>query len=274
MSSVVLLYLVSDSSGDTVTSIARSVCAQFSDIEVKEKIWPLVNSSERIEQLINSAKQYKNSVILYTIFNVELESMLSTLCKKYNIRYMSAIGHIINFISDISGQSPIDAGIPGIQRKVAYEKTIESISFSIRHDDGKLLSRCNEADIVLLGVSRTSKSPTSAYLAQKGYKVANIPLVPGIQIDLKKITTPLVVGLTISPNILMHIRSSRGQSNKRFEYDSYISLQNIKSELIEAAKLFAENNIPTVDVSLKAIEEIAAEILRLYFNKRKTVNTN
>ncbi|MDZ5761855.1 Phosphoenolpyruvate synthase regulatory protein [Candidatus Cyrtobacter comes] len=265
MEKVVDLYLVSDSSGETVTAVARSVCVRFEGLDVREKIWPLVNSKKRLDDLMRSASKNKNSIILYTVFNIDLEQHLLDMCKNYNIRCISAIGHIMDFISTITGSMRISSGIPGIQHKAIYEKAIESISFSISHDDGKLAHECDNADIVLLGVSRTSKSPTSAYLAQKGYKVANIPIIQGITVNLEKITNPLIVGFTISPYILMHIRSSRG--GMKLAYASYSDIRTIKSEIVDAEKLFMEKEIPTVDVSLKAIEEIAAEVLKLYFNK-------
>lgn len=257
------LYLVSDSSGETVTAIARSVCVRFEGLAVREKIWPLVDSKQRMDDLMKSASKSNNPLILYTIFNVDLEQHLLNMCNIYSIRCISAIGHIIDCISSITGSMRMSSGIPGMQHKAIYEKVIESITFSVSHDDGKLAHECNDADIVLLGVSRTSKSPTSAYLAQKGYRVANIPIIPGMKVDIKKIKGPLIVGFTISPYILMHIRSSR--INERLA--SYSDIQTIKSEIAEAEKLFKEEAIYIVDVSFKAIEEIAAEVLKLYFNK-------
>ena len=165
------------------------------------------------------------------------------------------------------------SGMPGKYKKLDanYYKKIDTLNFTLQHDDGNDLKDVNEADILILGVSRTSKSPTSLYLAQRGYKVANLPIINGVEVNISNVTKPIIIGLTISPDVLSQIRSNRltfynVHPNK--EVDNYTNLDNIKAEINYALTLFRQNKIPIIDVSRKAVEEVAAEIMNIYATKK------
>ena len=268
------LYLISDASGETVTTIAKAIAAQFEDqIEMTEYLWPLVRSKNTIDEILSEITPFSNSIVLFTIIDFELQSYLETRCKELRILSIFALEHIINSLTDFTGAQIKGSGMPGKYKKLDanYYKKIDTLNFTLQHDDGHDFKDVNEADILILGVSRTSKSPTSLYLAQRGYKVANLPIINGVKITISDVIKPIIIGLTISPEILSQIRSNRltfynVTPNKKV--DHYTNLDNIKAELEYAFEVFRKNKIPIIDVSRKAVEEVAAEIMNIYAAKK------
>ena len=268
------LYLVSDASGETVTTIAKAIAAQFEDqIEMTEYLWPLVRSKSAIDDILSEIKPHSSSIVLFTMIDLELRSYLELKCEELCVLSIFALEYVINSLADFTGTQVKGSGIPGKYKKLDanYYKKIDTLNFTLQHDDGNDFKDVNESDILILGVSRTSKSPVSLYLAQRGYKVANLPIINGIDVTISNITKPIIVGLTILPEILLQIRSNRltlynVKPNK--EVDNYTDIDNIKAEINYAIGIFRKNKIPVIDVSRKAVEEVAAEIMNIYAVKK------
>ena len=263
------LYMVSDSSGETVIAVSKAVISQFENLRVKEYMWFLVRNKVQIDKLIEDIR--KNlGVVIYTIINKELRQYLKLKCQEIGVPCVSPISKIISEISNYCGIAA-SKKTPNkeIFTNLTYFKKIEAMNFTINHDDGQQSKNFNAADILIVGVSRTSKSPTSLYLAQRGYKVANWPIINGVEYDFSKFNHPLIIGLTISIDRLMQIRYSRLIAKDIREHNSeYTDALSIEDELKYANKLLKHYNIPIIDVTSKAIEEIAAEIINLYFAKK------
>lgn len=267
------LYTVSDSSGETVIAVSKAVISQFDNITVQEYMWPLVRSKEQIDEVIASLEK-KAGIVIYTILNKELREYLKLKCKKLNVKCFSPIA---NIISEICLHCGVETSKKTPEKEILsdlnYFKKIEAINFTVNHDDGQQNKDFNNADILLTGVSRTSKSPTALYLAQRGYKVVNWPIINGIEYDFSLISNPLVIGLTISIERLLQIRQyrlmgqMRGQNLRDFKND-YTDVTSIKDEIKYANRIFKKNNFPVINVTSKAIEEISAEIINLYFAKK------
>ena len=268
------VYMISDSSGDTVSAVCDATLSQFENINIKKYIWPMVRSRAHIDNMLSDIKK-KPGIVLYTIVQQDLRQYLKQQCEEIKVPYISAIGGIINKFSECIGAEP-SLHIPGGRHSnmdASYIKRIDAINFALTHDDGQSVNEVYKADILLLGVSRTSKSPTSLYLSQKGYKVANIPLVQNFKLDinikqLKEKT--LVIGLVISPEKLVQVRNSRFANNRIdiFHPKDYTDILCIRDEMKEARKLFAMHKLPVIDITKKAVEEVAAEIINLYFDKK------
>lgn len=260
------LHLVSDSTGDTLRTIARSVLVQFEQIYAKEHSWPMIRTIGKINKVIKAIEK-NPGVVMYTIVDKEIRTKLKSCCKALEIPCVPVLSRAI---IDISQYLKIEANpITGKQHDMNedYFKRIEAMNFSIRHDDGQANKDLNNADIILVGVSRTSKSPCCMYLAYRGYKVANIPFVLNCPLpnNLTKITKPLIVGLNISEQRLIDIRKSRLISMSNKDNLLYADEEMIKEELKQARMLFLKNNWPIIDVSKKSVEEIAATVI-YYFN--------
>lgn len=265
------LYLVSDSSGETVLSVSAACFAQFEGFEVEKFIWPLLRSKLHIDKLISEVEK-SPGIVLYTVANDDLRAYLKDECKRVGGHAISAISHVIVEIQEYLGvnASRHVAGAKQLVLSAEYFKRMEAINFTLMHDDGKLSKEADQADIVIIGVSRTSKSPTSLYLSQRGYKVSNIPFIPsvGIGIDTEILKKSVVVGLTISPDHLKRIRINRLKDMTTVCFrGEYTDEQAIRDELLEAKKFFTKNNWPQIDVSGKAVEEISAEIINFYYEK-------
>ena len=262
------LYMVSDSSAETVTVVSKAVTSLFETIKFNEYMWPLVRSKSQVDELMHNIKK-KPDIVIYTILDKELRQYLKSCCQELKVKCLSPISDIVDIISEYCGVSASKKK-PGkaIFSDENYFKRIEALNFTIAHDDGQQNKDYNTADILITGVSRTSKTPTSLYLAQRGYKVANWPIINNVSYDFSTIKKPLIVGLFISANRLIEIRNSRllGYDIKRS--NDYTSALAIKEEINYAKEIFLKENIPTIDVTYKAIEEVAAEIINLYFLKK------
>ena len=263
------LYMVSDSSGETVVAVSKAVVSQFDNIKIHEYMWPLVRSKKQIDEVFVSLKK-NPGVVIYTIINRELREHLKEQCNKLNVKCFSPIASIISEIcSYYNIQTSKKTPEKEILSDTNYFRKIEAINFTVSHDDGQQINDFNNADILLVGVSRTSKSPTSLYLAQRGYKVANWPIINDVEYDFSLIKNPLIVGLTVSVDRLIQIRQCRliGQNFSDFKND-YTDALSIREEIRYANKIFNNKKFPVVDVTSKAIEEISAEIINLYFAKK------
>ncbi len=259
------LHLVSDSTGETASSVARAAGAQFDDFDPQEHVWSLVRTKSQMERVIQ-AIDAEPGPVMHTIVEPEMIEMLKKICHKHGQPCISAIGAVVAEFSSFLGQEV--HALPGRQHALddEYFSRVEAINYALAHDDGQSHWELDDADIVLVGPSRTSKSPTCMYLAYKGYKTANIPFVfgcplPPILEDLKK---PLVIGLTISPDRLQDIRRSRLQAIKQDEETNYVDSENIQMELQESRRLFHRHRWPVIDVTRRSVEETAATILQYY----------
>ncbi len=270
------LHLVSDSTGETLSSVARAVLSQFEGVDSNDFIWPLVRTKPQMDRVLESIKQAPG-IVLYTILHDELVEDLKKQCFALKIPCIPVLSHIIAEFSNYLGMTI--SHTVGRQHLLdsEYFSRVEAISYSITHDDGQSSWDLFEADIVIIGVSRTSKSPTSVYLSCRGYKTANIPFVsidtiPQTVYDLAK---PLIVGLTINPEKLLQIRQTRLTSLGQDSPTGYVDIESIQNEVAESRKLFAKLNCPVIDVTKRSVEETAAKIIQLLQEKKlKEINKN
>jgi len=263
------LHLLSDSTGETLEMIAKAALAQFDDAEVIRHFWPMVRSRQHLDRIMEELAA-NPGLVLYTLVNDETRRLLEERCRSLGLPHVAALDAVTVALEDRLGQQA--KGRPGRQHALddAYFARVDAIQFTIAHDDGIAWEEWEEADIVLAGVSRSSKTPTSIYLANRGYKVANIPLVmesppPPSLFELRH---PLVVGLTTAPNRLIQIRRNRLLSLNQETQTAYVDEEKVEKEVAFARRMFADNGWPVIDVTRRSIEESAAAIIRLY-NQRQ-----
>ena len=267
MSNTYEIYLVSDSTGETLDRIFLALKAQFSKIEYKAHQFSFTRTENQILKIIDICKKKENCIILYTIVDTKLAKFLTTESFKKKIPCFGVLGDLILSFSKLLNQKATH--LPSGQHVLddEYYNRIEAIQFTMNHDDGNQINDINKSDIILLGVSRTSKTPTSVYLANKGFKTSNIPLVnkeslPNILKKNPKLTC--IVGLTTEPERLIDIRKNRMSLLKEQEKTNYTNLEKISKEVEEAKKIFKKYNWPTVDVTRKSVEETAASVIKIY----------
>jgi len=261
------IYLISDSTGETLDRIFLALKAQFKNIQYNVHQYSFTRTENQILKIIDICKKKKNSIILYTIVDNKLAKYLALISKKKNIPCFGVLGNLILSFSKLLNQKA--SHIPSGQHVLneEYYERIEAIQFTMNHDDGNLINEIKKSDIILLGVSRTSKTPTSIYLANRGYKTSNIPLInknslPEILKENPKLTC--VIGLTTEPKRLMDIRKNRMNSLKEKENINYTDFEKILKEVEEAKKIFKKYNWPIVDVTRKSVEETAASVIKIY----------
>ena len=259
------LHLLSDSTGETLDNIVKAALAQFDEVDVVKHFWPMVRSDVHLERILDDVAE-NPGMVLFTLVNSETRRKLENRCRALGLPAVPALDAVTDALSDMFGQEA--KARPGRQHSLdaAYFARVEAIQFTIAHDDGLLQEGWEEADIILAGVSRTSKTPTSIYLANRGYKVANIPLVvesppPPKLFELKN---PMVVGLTTAPERLVQIRRNRLLTLNEQSETAYVDNEKVKSEVAFARRMFADNGWPVIDVTRRSIEETAAAIIRLY----------
>ena len=269
---IINLHLISDSTGETLSSVSRAVLSQFEDVDSNDFIWPLTRTKGQIEKVKESVTK-NPGIVLYTILEDELIENLKNHCYQLQIPCIPVLSRIISEFSNYLGLSV--SNTIGRQHLLDsdYFSRVEAINYTINHDDGQSSWDLYDAVIVILGVSRTSKSPTSVYLSCRGYKTANIPFVDISTIpenihDLKK---PLIVGLTINPEKLVQIRQSRLALLGQDIDTDYIDIEAVKLEVTESRKLFSKLNCPVIDVTKRSVEETAAKIIQLYQTKRQSI---
>ncbi|MED5324235.1 MAG: pyruvate, water dikinase regulatory protein [Pseudomonadota bacterium] len=263
---IVNLHLVSDATGETNHQVARACLVQFGDIRTNEHVWTLVRTPAHIEKILASATENPGPV-LFTLVDPELRRVLQDGCQRINVPCVSILDAVVDTLSAYLGTA-IARPRPGGQHELdaAYFDRIEAMNFTIAHDDGQMAQTLHEADIVLLGVSRTSKTPTSLYLANRGYKTANIPIVPLVDLpaELFQLTDPFVIGLTNDPNRLIQIRQNRILMLNQRDNTDYVDLEQVRQEVQNARRLFAKQGWPVIDVTRRSIEETAAAVLQRY----------
>jgi hypothetical protein len=267
MSNTYQIYLISDSTGETLDRIFLALKAQFVNIEYKVHSFSFTRTENQILRILEDAEKNENSVILYTIVDNNLAKHLANVSDKKNIPCFGVLGNLILNFSKILNQKASHEPSGQHALNEEYYERIEAIQFTMSHDDGNLLSDIGKSDIVLVGVSRTGKTPTSIYLANKGFKTSNIPLVNENSLPIKLRENPqltCVVGLSTEPERLVDIRKNRMNSLKESENRKYTSLENIKKEINEAKKTFQKYRWPTIDVTRKSVEEAAASIIKIH----------
>lgn len=264
------LHLISDSTGETVQAVARAVCAQFINAAPREHIYGLVRGKKALARALGEMAENPGPV-LYSILDEGLCSELHAACDKMGVPCLSLLQPFVNSLAPYLKVEI--ANKPGGQHALDtdYFRRINALNYTIQHDDGQSQGDLNEADIVLTGVSRTSKTPTCIYLANRGYKAANIPLVPGMAppSELLEAHRPLIVGLTNSPERLQAIRRNRLLTLNEESETEYIDPELIRGEVAEARRLFARQKWPVIDVTRRSVEEIASAILNLYQEHEK-----
>ena len=267
------LHLISDATGTTLLGLARACLAQFEGIEPKQKFWPLVRTMSQLERILQDVEKHPGPVI-FTLVDKKLRQRLQERCEELHVPCISVLDPIMRGLSSYLGVNA--RHVPGLQHAMddAYFKRVEAIDFAMRFDDGKSLRGLHDADVILVGVSRTSKTPTSVFLARRGIKAANIPLVPGVDVEPESYTLekPLYVGLVASPQRLMQLRRSRLGADKKedvtignalIEGNKYLALEDIEDEIKKARRLFSSHGWPVIDVTKRSIEETAAEIMSM-----------
>jgi regulator of PEP synthase PpsR (kinase-PPPase family) len=266
------LHLVSDSTGETIKGVTRAALAQFHNAIIKRHHWFLVDTEAHMNRVLAEIKT-KPGLVFSTFGDKELMFQLEAGCADMDVPHVGLMDTALNALSEFLGR-PIESSI-GKQHTMDenYFRRIEAMDFALDHDDGQNPVRLAEADVVLLGVSRTSKTPTSMYLANRGIKAANVPLVPGIDppkilFELKK---PLIVGLMADPEHLAMIRRSRLKNLSSQGVENYSEVEFVTDELRAARKLFNQNGWPVVDVTRRSIEETAAEIISLLDRRREAM---
>ena len=258
------LHLLSDSTGETLEMIAKAALSQFDDADVVRHFWPMVRSQQHLERIMGEIAAHPG-LVMFTLVNPDIRQQLESKCTALGLPSVSALDAVIAALQVQLGQEA--KGRPGRQHLMneAYFERVGAIHYTIAHDDGVGWEDWEDADIVLAGVSRTSKTPTSIYLANRGYKVANVPLViesppPPALFGLRK---PLIVGLITAPDRLVQIRRNRLLSLNEATETDYVDMEAVQRELKFARRMFADNDWPVIDVSRRSIEETAAAILRL-----------
>ena len=261
------IYLISDSTGETLDRIFIAIKAQFKNIDYKVHTYSFTRTENQIFKILSEAEKNTNSIILYSIVDSNLAKYLANTSDEKKIPCFGVLGDLILSFSKLLNQKASHEPSGQYALNDEYYKRIEAIQFTMNHDDGNLIKEVSKSDIVLLGVSRTSKTPTSIYLANKGLKTSNIPLVnknsiPKILKDNPKITC--VVGLNTEPERLVDIRKNRMSSIKETENKSYVDLEKIKKEVDEAKNTFKKYKWPIIDVTRKSVEETAASVIKIY----------
>jgi len=267
MSNTYQIYLISDSTGETLDRIFLALKAQFKNIKYKVHSYSFTRTENQILRILEDAKKNNNSVILYTIVDNNLAKYLANVSDKKKIPCFGVLGNLIlNFSKILNQKASHEPSGQHVLNEEYYDR-IEAIQFTMNHDDGNLLNDIEKSDIILVGVSRTSKTPTSIYLANKGFKTSNIPLVNENSLPKKLRENPqatCVVGLNTEPERLVDLRKNRMNSLKETENTKYTSMENIKKEIEEAKKTFRKYRWPSIDVTRKSVEETAASIIKIH----------
>ena len=259
------VYLVSDSTGETLDRIFLSLKSQFANFDYEKKQFAFVRTENQIDKIISECVKLENTLILYTIVETKLAKYISNQSEEKNVPCFGILGNLILSFSKLLNQKAIHK--PSAQHVLDedYYKRIEAIQFTMSHDDGKRVDDINNADVILLGVSRTSKTPTSIYLANRGYKTVNIPLVLDQKIPKNLLSNKkaCIVGLVADPERLADIRRNRVAIMKDHKLKDYTDLEYIKKEVDDSKNLFKKNNWPIIDVTRRSVEETAASILKI-----------
>jgi len=269
------LHLLSDSTGETLEMIAKAALSQFDDADVIRHFWPMVRSQQHLDRILAEIAA-NPGLVLFTMVSHEIRGMLEDRCRAMGLPAVPALDAVLGALEDMLGQQA--KARPGRQHALdaAYFARVEAIQFTIAHDDGVGWEDWEAADIVLAGVSRSSKTPTSIYLANRGFRVANIPIVVESPppTALYGLRSPLVVGLTTAPERLIQVRRNRLLSLNQAPDTAYVDVSRVNSEVQYARRMFADNGWPVIDVTRRSIEETAAAIINLLKERGSPVSDN
>jgi [pyruvate, water dikinase]-phosphate phosphotransferase / [pyruvate, water dikinase] kinase len=259
------LHLVSDATGETLLAVGRAAAAQYEGISAIEHVYPLVRAQTQLDRVISEITAAPG-MVLYTLVDAELSERLEDACRACGAPTLSVLAPVHGLFQSYLGAT--STAKPGAQHvlNAEYFRRIDAMNYTLVHDDGQMTEDMNEADVVLVGISRTSKTPTAMYLAHRGLKTANVPLVPGVPLpdNLATLSHPLVVGLVASPDRIVQIRQNRLLSLNASDDSSYVDRDSVSEELILSRRLCAKHNWPMIDVTRRSIEETAAAILDLH----------
>jgi len=270
------LHMISDSTGETIIMVARAVAAQYANVTPVEHVYPLVRSQKQLDRVLAEIEEAPG-IVLFTLLEKDLVERLEAKCKEVNIPSLSIIGPVMELFRAYLGRETSQRVGAQHMLNSDYFKRIDALNYTMMHDDGQHVEGLEEADVVLVGVSRTSKTPTSIYLANRGIRTANVPLVPGIPIppQLETLTKPLVVSLHATPERLVQVRQNRllgmGAAGGlgRIGEDAYVERQSVADEVAFARKLSAKYDWPLLDVTRRSIEETAAAVMKLHADRQR-----
>lgn len=267
------LHLVSDATGGTLQGLARACLAQFDHIDPVERFWPLVRTEKQLERVVADIADNPGPVF-FTLVDPAMRKKLQKACHDLKVPCMPVLDPLIKGLSSYLGLP--SKGIPGLQHALddAYFRRMDAVDFALSYDDGQNLDGIEEADVILVGVSRTSKTPTCIFLARRGIRAANIPYVPGVPFpeSLTKLKGPLFVGLTESPDRLIHLRRNRLKADagdRRHKDNTYLDPERVEKEITDARRYFTRQGWPVIDVTRRSVEETAAEITLLLQRRRE-----
>src|SRR5450432_1891677 len=265
------LHLVSDATGETLITVARAAAAQYSSMSPVEHMHPLIRTQKKLDRVLSAIEEFPG-IVLYTLLERELAKQLEDTCRKLGLPYLSILGPVLELFHSYLGGAPNPRVGAQHTLNAEYFKRIDALNYTMLHDDGQHTDGLEDADVVLVGVSRTSKTPTSIYLANRGVKTANVPLVPGVPTppQLEHLTQPLVVGLFASPERIVQIRQNRLLGLKaEQDADQYVDKQAVAEEVAFSRKLCGKHNWPSIDVTRRSIEETAAAVMTLLADRRR-----
>ncbi len=265
------IFLISDSTGETLDRIFLALQSQFANFDYDKKEFVFIRTQQQIDKIIKECINKENSVIMYTIVDTKLAKFLATESEKNSIPCFGVLGNLILSFSKLLNQKATHKASAQHVLDEDYYKRIEAIQFTMSHDDGKKNEDIKKADVILLGVSRTSKTPTSIYLANRGYKTLNIPLVleQNIPATLEKESKNLcVIGLFADPERLAEVRKTRANVNTTIDLKAYTDVEKIRTEVENSKKMFKKYNWPSIDVTRRSVEETAASIIKIFEIKK------
>jgi regulator of PEP synthase PpsR (kinase-PPPase family) len=265
------LHLISDATGETLITVARAAAAQYAKVQPVEHVHPLVRTQKQLDRALADLEE-SPGIVLYTLLEENLVERLETKCRDLGLPCLSILGPVLHLFQAYLGAETTHKVGAQHTLNAEYFRRIDALNYTMMHDDGQQTDDLEEADVVLVGVSRTSKTPTSIYLANRGVKTANVPLVPGVALspNVERLARPLVVGLFATPERIVQIRQNRllGLKVERDD-DQYIDRQAVTEEIAASRRLCAKHNWPLIDVTRRSIEETAAAVLALLGERRR-----
>jgi [pyruvate, water dikinase]-phosphate phosphotransferase / [pyruvate, water dikinase] kinase len=265
------LHLVSDATGETLTTVARAATVQYAKVAPVEHVYPLVRTQKQLDRVLAEIAEAPG-IVLYTLLEDVLVERLETHCRDLSLPCLSILGPVLQLLRSYLGAETSHRVGAQHTLNAEYFKRIDALNYTMLHDDGQHIEDLEQADVVLVGVSRTSKTPTSIYLANRGVKTGNVPLVPGIMVapQVEALAHPLVVGLFASPERIVQIRQNRLLGlNAHQDDDQYIDRKAVTEEVMLSRRLCAKHNWPIIDVTRRSIEETAAAVLKLLVERRR-----
>jgi regulator of PEP synthase PpsR (kinase-PPPase family) len=265
------LHLVSDATGETLITVARAAAAQYATVSPIEHIYPLVRSAKQLDRVLAEIEAAPG-IVLYTLLDRELTGRLEKKCQDLGLPILSILGPVLRLFQAYLGAETTPRVGAQHTLNAEYFKRIDALNYTMLHDDGQHVDDLEHADVVLVGISRTSKTPTSIYLANRGVKTGNVPLVPGMPVppSLEQLRQPLVVGLFASPERIVQIRQNRLLGlNAQRDDDRYVDRDAVTEEIAFSRRLCAKHNWPLIDVTRRSIEETAAAVLKLLSDRRR-----